>query len=133
MVASSAANRCHRRAALLAEPAVSRHSKSVNVPDLVDRFRRGTLSAAELHKGGRTTAGNRRADASHKAFVSLTSSDEGRQALLALLHDDEMVVQIDVAGRLLPDPAAWAALEEWAERDADRGRQARFVMKYWRP
>ena len=112
---------------------MSRHSKAVNVPGLVDRFRRETLSAAELHKRGKTTAGNRRADVSHKAFVSLISSDEGRQALLALLHDEERVVQIDVAGRLLPDPAAWAALEEWAKKDDDRGFQARFVMKYWRP
>lgn len=105
----------------------------MSVATLVEEFRQNSLRAAELHARGKVRAGNRRADASHRAYVELAATQEGRRALLTLLEDPERVVQIDVAGRLLPDPAAKEALERWAQGDDDRGWQARFTLKYWRP
>lgn len=49
----------------------------------------------------------------------------------ALLDDPERVVQLDVAGRMLPDPEAKATLESWSTVDDDRGRLAALTLKYF--
>lgn len=99
---------------------------------LVEAFRSNRLAAAALHREGRTAAGNRRADASHAAFTALVRTQQGQDALRALLEDPEREVQLDVAGRLLPAPEAEAALERWARMDDVRGRQAAFTLKFFR-
>lgn len=101
-----------------------------DIHEALDRFRENSLEASRLQQAGKTVAGNRMADASHEAYVQLSGTEEGRTALRGLLDDPEMVIQIDVAGRLWPDPAAEQALQRWAETDDVRGKQAAFVLKY---
>ena len=104
----------------------------MDIAGLIDDFRTNRLEAARLQGEGRTAAVNTKADASHAAYVELERTDDGREALVALLDDPERVVQLDVAGRLLPAPEALAALERWAQSDDDRGKQAAFTLKYYR-
>lgn len=101
-----------------------------DIDDAIATFRVNSLEAARLQQAGRTRTGNRRADASHGAYLKLLGTPEGRAALHGLLDDRELVIQIDVAGRLWPDPAAVAALRRWAAADDVRGKQAAFVLKY---
>lgn len=104
----------------------------VDLQGWVEAFRENSLAAAELHRAGKTRRGNRKRDRSHAAFLQLVATSQGRKALRALLDDPERVVQLDVAGRLLPDPEAEAKLELWAATNDDRGRMAAFTLKYFR-
>lgn len=100
----------------------------MSVDEDVEEFRTNSLEAGRLQADGRIAAGNRLAGRSHAAYERLQSTAEGRQALRGLLADPADAIRIDVAGRLMPDPEARAALEGWAAAGGSLAESAAGVL-----
>ena len=100
-----------------------------SVPELVDAFRTNRLAGHAPKEPPRAAA---RPTEATRHTSPWGGTEQGRAALRELLEDPELVIQIDVAGRLWPDPQAEAALTRWAQTDDVRGKQAAFVLKFAR-
>lgn len=104
----------------------------VSIDEAIAEFRESSIAATRLQKAGERVAGNKKRDRSHAAYTRLLSEEGGREALIGLLDDPDPNVRHDVAGRLLPDPKAVAALESWAAGEGPEAEAARFTLKYFR-
>lgn len=104
-----------------------------SIDEDIATFRENSLEATRLQKDGKRTAGNRKRDRSHSAFLRLMETEEGVEALVQLMtSDSDAGVRHDIAGRLLPDQRAVDALEEWASGTGSEAEAARFTLKYLR-